>query len=196
MSKEVRDTTAPISEHLLPTWTLVRKMRTDAENKGVTFCFLIVPHHTRAILLNEVSDGHKERLPVWSIPRTFELVKDAVIFIERTQLTPKVIMDLFQRKLLVILKIKQNTEFHNQPPTLCCYLPRSLSKYAAQIGRFAEGTVFKLYRSYLYFSTSQLTRRYRITADGRHEAYLPQQAADHPPSTDLFPGWVIFSVPA
>lgn len=45
---------------------------------------------------------------------------------------------------MVILEIKQNIKHHNQPPHSLLYLPRSLSKYAAQIGSFAEDTVFKV----------------------------------------------------
>lgn len=47
-------------------------------------------------IINEDSDGQKDGLPVWSIPCTFKFVKDAVIFIQGTQLAPKVIVDLLQ----------------------------------------------------------------------------------------------------
>lgn len=36
----------------------------------------------------------RPRVPVTPVPGTFKLVKDAVIFIQGTELAPKVIMDL------------------------------------------------------------------------------------------------------
>lgn len=76
-----------------------------------------------ALLLNEGNGGHKDGLPVWSIPRTFKLVKDAVVFIEGTQLAPKVIVDLFCRKQQ-LLSMKQHNQLQSQSPTPC-FISRS-----------------------------------------------------------------------
>lgn len=70
------------------------------------------------LLLNQDNDGHKDRLPVWSIPCTFKLVKDAVVFIEGTQLAPKVIVNLFCRKQQLLF-MKQHNQLQSQSPALC-----------------------------------------------------------------------------
>lgn len=71
------------------------------------------------LLLNEDNDVHKGGLPVRSIPCTFKLVKDAVVFIEGTQLAPKVIMDLFCRKQLLLFMKQSKTKPPNQSLDLC-----------------------------------------------------------------------------
>lgn len=51
-------------------------------------------HHILIFLLLVILSAQRMHLPVIAIPAAFKLVKDAVVLIERAQLTPQVLMDL------------------------------------------------------------------------------------------------------